>query len=242
MDPYEYQRMRNLEGQFWWYVALRRRLLRDSARILRDHSSPLILDAGCGTGANAAALSALGDVHAFDLSSEAISGTRDRKILNLSRAALGHIPYATGVFDLAVSMDVLYHAWVSDDQLALRELHRVLKPGGRLIVQVAALEALRGSHDVVVMTARRYQRSTLSSQLRNAGFRVDTITYRNGLLLPLIFLKRFMQGSHSSQTDLQMPPPWINFTLQKVLEYEDRLTTRVPLPLGVSLYAVAQKV
>src|SRR5688572_16149213 len=80
MKSDEYRRMHELESQFWWYQALRSRLMRDARRMLADASDSLILDAGCGTGSNALALGELGNVVALDVSAVAIDYCQGRKL------------------------------------------------------------------------------------------------------------------------------------------------------------------
>ena len=237
----EYQRVFDTETRHWWYVGGRSLLEHDLTQLFPDRFSRWLLDAGCGTGGNLLSLADHGTTVGIDLSSTALTFARTRGLGHLVRGTITALPFLDNSFDAVISIDVLYHQWVNDE-MALREFERVLRPGGILILQVAALESLRGHHDSVVFTRERYSKSTLDLRLKNAGFRISRITYRNTLLLPLIFLRRVLQrGSPEVRSDLQMPSTAVNTILRVIVSFENALLRYVSLPLGSSLYAVAQK-
>jgi len=74
------------------------------------------------------------------------------------------LPFLADSFDVVLSLDVLSHAGV-DDALALREVYRVLRTGGQLILNVAAFDFLKGAHDCAVNVNRRYQQRQLRTLL-----------------------------------------------------------------------------
>lgn len=237
----EYQRVFETETRHWWYVGGRELLEHDLIRFVPNRASKQFLDAGCGTGGNLIALARLGATVGIDLSETALSLARKRNPDHLVCGSVSDLPFRSNSFDVVTCVDVLYHQWV-DDEPALREFERVLRPGGILIVQAAALESLRGHHDSVVFTRERYRKNTLKRRLKNAGFHIVRLTYRNTFLLPMIFLKRFFQrGSLEIQSDLRMPSPAVNAALQMILSLENLLLRYATLPVGSSLYAVAQK-
>ena len=237
----EYQRVFETEASHWWYVGGRELLEHDLMSFAPNRASNQLLDAGCGTGGNLTSLARLGTTVGIDLSETALSLARKRNPDHLVCGSVSNLPFRSNSFDVITCVDVLYHQWVNDEP-ALKELERVLRPGGILIVQAAALEFLRGHHDSVVLTRERYRKNTLKRRLKNAGFRIVRLTYRNTFLLPLIFLKRFLQrGSLEIQSDLRMPSPVINTALKMILSLENVLLRYMTLPVGSSLYAVAQK-
>ena len=69
------------------------------------------------------------------------------------------MPFDEACFDLAVSLDVIEH--LEDDLGALRELRRVVAPGGALLVTVPAYQWLWSGHDEINHHHRRYNRRTL---------------------------------------------------------------------------------
>ena len=161
--------MYEAEQAQWWYAGQRAIATALLAPALpgRDGERRL-LDAGCGTGYNLLDLGRLGRATGVDLSAEAIAFCRARGV-RAARASVLALPFADGTFDAVTSFDVIYHAWVSDDRAAVRELARVLRPGGALLVRVPALRALWGAHDTEVQSRHRYTRGELVALLEAAG-------------------------------------------------------------------------
>jgi SAM-dependent methyltransferase len=160
----------------------------------------------------------------------------------LLQASILHLPLASGSLDLITTFDVLYHRAVIDDGLALAEFFRVLKPDGWLLIRVPALESLRGAHDRIVHTRQRYTQAELAIKLRQAGFRVQRLTYANTLLFPLIYLRRILAGRRPDPaSDVELPTPILNRILEFILKVENQWLKHLDLPIGVSLFALAQK-
>jgi hypothetical protein len=66
-------------------------------------------------------------------------------------------------------------------------MHRLTKPGGFILINVAAMEMLRGDHSVLSHEVRRYSRRSLRALVVGAGFDVVRLTYTNqSLFLPLL--------------------------------------------------------
>jgi ubiquinone/menaquinone biosynthesis C-methylase UbiE len=124
------------------------------------------------------------------------------------QASLEALPFDDASFDLVTCLDVLYIAGL-DDRRAVRELHRVLRPSGTVILNLAAFEWLRGAHDVMVHTERRYSRGRVRKLLGDAGFRVARMTYWNAALFPILAawrpLTRLLRSGTSVRSDLSMP-------------------------------------
>jgi SAM-dependent methyltransferase len=154
------------------------------------------------------------------------------------------MPFADGRFELAVCLDVIEHI---EDQLgALRELHRVVAPGGTLVVMVPAYQWLWSEHDVINHHERRYRASTLREPAEQVGWRTLRTTYFNGLLLPVaIAHRRLSRRSHlvgEPASDLHSTPEPLNTVLEWPLAFEARLIGMGwRIPAGVSLAAVFSK-
>ena len=145
------------------------------------------------------------------------------------------LPFHDGCFDAAVAADVLCHRAV-EPAGALAELRRVLRPGGRLVVNMPAYAWLASAHDRRVHNARRVTAGELRGWLAAAGFTRVTTRPWNGLLLPLMVLHRATRRGDAA-SDVAVFPPWLDAILHGVTLLEHRL--RVRLPAGGSVLAIA---
>jgi SAM-dependent methyltransferase len=238
----EYERMYAAEGRQWWYAGMRAIGfgLLEAALPARPHLR--FLDAGCGTGRNLEQLAGHGRAVGLDLSEEAVRFCRRRDVL-VARGSVLHLPFAASSFDAALSLDVLYHAWVADDRAAVRELFRVLRPGGLLLLRVPALRLLWGAHDEAVQSRHRYHRRELRSLLDGAGLRILRLSYCNTILFPLLLLRRTLDRLLSRHgSDVEFLPAPLEWAFKKALLLEAALLRRgKDLPVGASLLALARR-
>jgi SAM-dependent methyltransferase len=240
MDASEYENIARLEHKHWWYrgmAAISMSLLKhrwgDTTNVRLK-----ILDAGCGTGGMFTHLSTLGMPVGID--SHPLAVVYAHRHAPVAQASIDQLPFSNSSFHIITSFDVIYHRDVIDDLDAFRELYRVLIHGGKLLVRLPALESLRGQHDKVVHTARRYSANQLRILLEQAGFRIEKLTYANMLLLPAIYLRRkFSNNQYAS--DVELPIPVINHFLELILLCEGAIIKAASFPVGVSLLAVASK-
>jgi SAM-dependent methyltransferase len=236
MEPAEYLLMDAAEDHMWWYRSLHTRL----CSLLDDRSGP-VLDAGCGTGGFLAALKCQRpDLALFGLEWDATATARARVKSGaaLARGTMNALPFADDSFDAAVSADVLCHAAV-DPAKALTELKRVLRPGGRLVLNMPAYQWMHSAHDRRVHNVRRVTAPETAATLRAAGFERIRAHYWNGLLLPLMVLQRKILARGDAVSDVAPFPPWLDVTLHGMTEFERRLP--FPLPVGGSVLATAEK-
>ncbi|HEX2324971.1 MAG TPA: class I SAM-dependent methyltransferase [Chloroflexota bacterium] len=259
MNPAEYEAMYRLEDRLWWYTGMRRITAAALGKRLSGAAGPLrILDAGCGTGGNLAWLTRVwGRAWGVDLSPLATAYCRRRGLTRVSRASVLELPFAEGTFDLVTSFDVIYHLGVADDVAALREMRRVLRPGGALFVRVPALERLQSHHDVAVHTRQRYRAAELRRKAEAAGLRVERASYANTVLLPLAAVSRLggrlrsalagpgpmgpKGGGEVVRSDVRPAPALLNTLFGAVLGLEAVLLTRIDLPIGLSALVVARR-
>jgi len=245
METREYQTLYDSENSHWWYLGLKDLVLSFVVKYAEKKKETRILDAGCGTGG------ILKDLEGYkawglDISQEAIRFCRLRKLNNVINASTSNIPFDDNSFDLIISLDVLYHLGVEDDRGALRELTRVLSEGGTLLLNLPAYDSLRGRHDRAVHTRHRYTIDELEEKVKAAGLVVEKITYRNTVLFPLAFLKRILQGrsvksADKVESDVVLPPDFINKLFTKILFFENRLLRTINFPFGLSIFCVARK-
>ena len=232
------------EQQHFWFRGFRRFVTPLLDQAAGGRTDLRILDCGCGTGNNLRLLRAHGLACGIDLTFSGLAYARAHGERLVARASALSLPFSAAAFDLVTSFDVIY---AFDDELAanaLSEMHRVLKPGGHLVLNVAALPALRGNHSVLGGEVQRYTRGGLRAHLERAGFGVTRLTYTNAAILPMIAGVRFAQrfrGHHES--NLEMTVPWapVNTALSGLLAIEAAALRVVDMPLGSSLLTLARK-
>ena len=245
MDLEEYGVMYRVEDTHWWYAGMARITQAVLNRWYAPGAGLRILDAGCGTGAAMASyLSAYGRVTGFDFAAVALRFCRQRDAKYLAQASITDIPFADASFDLVVSFDVLCERGVPDDVAALRELHRVLVPGGRLVLRLPSYNWLRGQHDRAVHIGHRYTRREITAGLREAGFVVEHCSHANMFLFPVAWVKRTAERIHllrSNGSDLTLNVGPFNSTLKALLSAEAPLAARIGLPFGLTVIAVGRR-
>ncbi len=250
MDPNEYLHMYSEEECHWWYAGMRAIV----CALLPPESmarQARILDAGCGTGYSMGWMRRQYEarVTGIDYYPQGLGFCRQRGERELVQADAAELPFSDEVFDLVTSFDVLSHLNSEDARSrALCEFLRVLRPGGKLIARVAAHEWLRSSHDTVIMTHHRYDRSELRDAVRGAGFQLLRLTFANAFLFPFAVMWRLAKRSGLAPAGSDVRPAtrggsWVNRALLSVLETEAAVlrNNRIRFPFGLSLIAVAGK-
>lgn len=252
MQSEEYARMHELEDEYWWFVA-RRHLI---TTLLADRHLPRtarILDIGCGTGAMLDDLDDYGEVIGADFSPEALKFCRERggKRYRLTRADVRRMPFQSNSFDVVTAMDIIEH--IDNDKAALREIARVLKPGGVLLATVPAFQSLWADHDVALHHFRRYTSHGFRDVAQRSGLTLEKLSYTVSLLFPIIWayrtLHRFFtvrqsapkRAKRAPQASIVYVSESINKLLLQLSKAETCLVRRVNLPFGVSVVAVARK-
>ena len=236
---YELQTHR-AEDRHWWYQGRRTVLERAIARLgLPAHAQ--ILDAGCGSGRNMVDLARHGAVTGVELSDTSVELARARDAGEVIAGSVMDMPFDGGTFDLTVSLDVIEH--LEDDVGALRELRRVTRPGGALLVTVPAYQWLWSGHDEINHHHRRYNRRTLLAAAQSGGWQLERSAHFNSLLLPVAImlraLERFKPSTTKSSLDLWVPPAPLNWALRQPLNLEASVIGRGgSIPAGLSLLAV----
>jgi SAM-dependent methyltransferase len=243
MDPREYERSFAFEGEHWWFRAKRALVL----SLLRRHGRPggRGLDVGCGTGGMLQALARQGTWVGVDAEPLALAFSRKRGLERLAGGSAVALPFRTGSFDACLCLDVLYHRAVGSDAAALAECHRVLAPGGLLVVTDSAFAWLRSAHDDAVHGRRRYTRAELVARVRDAGFTPLFASYTYCLVFPAVAafrLARRLGGARAGEgSDVFPLPRPLTACLLAVQALERALLAWTPLPFGSSVLCVARK-
>lgn len=237
MEVEDYETIARLEQDNWWYAA-RRDLVH---RCLQRHAPfPVALDLGCGVGANLPVLHALArEVIAVDASPEAIRWCHRRGLTSVRLGDATAIELADHSVDLVTCLDVLEHV---DDERAMAEIRRVLRPGGWLMVTVPAFPHLWNDNDEFARHRRRYRKAGLRRLL--GGLEIDEIGYWNALMYPpmLAFsVWRRLRKAPRANNNLLLLPAAADPLLLRLLRWENRLRQRLLPPIGTSLVAIARQ-
>jgi len=232
------------EATHFWFRGFRRFIapvIHASAAGRRDLC---IIDCGCGTGHNLRMLMPYGRVVGFDLSPGGVAMAKAAGA-HVVRGDAAHAPFASGTFDIATSFDVMQ--CLEPDEAVVREMARMIRPGGVVIVTMAALEMLRGDHSESWHEVRRYTPATAKRLFEQAGLRVERVSFLFGSLFPLMLTVRLVQRllrpfrGFRPDTDIAVPPAPVNALLSAVVSAEAAATSVVSLPFGSSLLVVARK-
>jgi ubiquinone/menaquinone biosynthesis C-methylase UbiE len=246
MTPDELHNIFRTEEEFWWY-----RGMREITAALLEPFTPRSgrgLDAGCGTGYNAAELERRFGLRmtAIDLQLLAIQYCRKRSMERSLAASVMELPFPPNHFDLVSSIDVMPVLPVGGDATALQEFHRVLKPGGWLVLRVAAFRALRSRHSQYVAERHRYTAREMLRLLKHSRFHVKRWTYVNSLLSPVALFKfrlwEPLLRKPPQSGVAAIPPRWLNTWMTRALLAEAWMLGRgFGFSFGQSLMIVAQK-
>ena len=242
MEPDEYRKMAAVEDAMWYYRALHAHVQRELGRRLGGRPAR-ILDAGCGSGGLIRRLAGAEPAWTWtgiDVSPLACALARKRCPADIREASVTALPFPDATFDAVVSADVLYH--VEDDAAALREMARVLRPGGVAVINVPAHRWLWSYHDVATHSQRRYGRGELREKMAAAGMVATRMTHWNMLPLPLVIVRRKLLPAPRSGSDVQLYPAPVEQAFRAAMAVERAwLGAGGSLPLGSSILAVGMR-
>lgn len=234
------------EATHFWFRGFRRIVGPAVASAAAGRPGLRLIDCGCGTGANLALLSPHGRTFGFELTAWGSERAKATQHLPIVRADITRVPLPGDTFDIVTAFDVLQI--VPDDRAAIAELARVMKPGGTLIVTVAAFTFLRADHGEVWKEARRYTPSTVRALVELAGLRVERISFMFALVFPLFLAARLAQRvlrpfrEVRADRDIAVPSAPVNGVLTWLMNREAALASYVRMPIGSSLLVIARKV
>jgi SAM-dependent methyltransferase len=235
---------RQAEADHFWYHGFRAYLVPVFTRLAAGRADLRILDCGCGTGHNLRVLRPFGRACGLDLSEGGLALARDAG-RPLIRADAASVPFASGSFDLVTSFDMMQ--CTPTDQAAVTEMARVVKPGGAVVISMAALPILHGDHSEVWQEYRRYTPAMARALAERAGLRVERVSFMFATLFPLMLVTRTWQRltrpyrGVRDDTDITVPMAPVNAVLSGALSVEAALAQRLEMPVGSSLLVVARK-
>jgi ubiquinone/menaquinone biosynthesis C-methylase UbiE len=243
LDEHYFDVMATQAQDHWWYRA-RRALVAD---LLAGEvaTGATVIDVGCGTGDNLAALDAVAGrtVVGVELSEYAVRhaprGAGGGVRAGVARAE--HLPFPAACADLVTSMDVIEHL---DDDAALAEYRRVVRPGGRVLLTVPAYQWLWSDHDTWAAHRRRYSRRTLVAAVARSGLRPRRVTYFNSFLVPPAAVlrrtpaRRLVKGE---QDEVGASSPAVDRVMTGLAGLERRWAGRRSVPFGLSIACLADR-
>lgn len=246
MEKDEYRKHFELEEDFWWFAGKRAMIGAVLFKQLPALRGERMLDIGCGTGFNLVFFQDYFDGYGGDLSSDALLYAKKRNLKKLVQTDAHHLPFKDGSFAFVSLLDVLYHKKIESDVSVLRDVHRVLKKDGLLLITDSAFQFLQSRHDLALHARERYTTKTLKGRLSAGGFLAKKISYFNFFLFPGIALVRRIQrrDSHEPQvleSNLKATSPRLNSILLAILRLEAFLVKRFRLPWGSSIICLAKK-
>lgn len=236
MEPASYKQMYALEDTHWWFLAKR---LYVSRLLPKPERSLNILDVGAGTGGMSVFLGRWERVKAIEISRQAISYLRRRKLQFVRQDIITSLE-PKNFYDLVFLCDVLYHRNISDDITVLKKVYSYLKPGGLLYIADSALPLLYGHHDVVMKARERYVLSDLSKKVTSCGFSIQKKSYVFFFIFPIVLFVRLLGKYVSFETMGQVSLP-VNTILLYLCRLESLLLKHIDYPIGSSLIILAKK-
>ena len=235
------------ERQHFWFRGFRYFVTPLLRRSVRGVTSPRLLDCGCGTGNNLDLLETFGRSYGFDLTEVGLQLGHQSGRTRIARATVAAVPFPDNAFDVVTSFDVLYSLETPVERAAIAEMFRVTRPGGFILINVAAMASLRGDHSVLSHEVRRYSRASLTHLVEQAGFSILRITYTNAVLFPSMAVSRALQrrrglaAEEQASQEITVPAAPVNLLLTAALRLESLWVRLVDNRFGSSLLCLARK-
>jgi len=238
------QRYYELGESYFWLAAHYDSVIKFAESLLnirKQKGKIKILDAGCGCGNLINRLIPWGEVVGLDISADALTFCQKKCATKVIQASLKNLPFLSNSFDFIFAIQIIEH--IENDVGALKELYRILKPNGFLIVSVPAFMFLWGPHDEKYGHFRRYTKSDFQHLLaQNGGFIVKKSRYLNFLpVIPLYLIRLFKRIVHRKTDDFYRVNNILNFLLRRFINIENFIGSIVNLPLGTFLLLVLHK-
>lgn len=245
---YEYDVMAKCERELWWYRCLHELTIK-KVKQYSGIQNPVMLDAGCGTGGMLVRFKESGyqQLAGFDLSSDAVTYTHTKTGIPIQQLNLNDVDqvYQKNSFDVITTLDTLTLLDEGGDKKVVDQLLSLLKPGGLLILNVAAIRYFRGSHDAVLHMKRRYTKKMIRALITDPAT-IKEMGYWPFFMSPVIFFIRLFQRTvHKlnpnaiTRSDVKPVPAPFNQLFYNLTRWENNALAWKPW--GSSLFIVLQK-
>jgi SAM-dependent methyltransferase len=224
----------DLYRRHWWWRAREVLLVREIGRHQPLAGWGDILDVGCGNGLFFDQLVRFGEVWGVESDESLVpadSPHRDRIYVGAFDASFD----PNRQFGLVLMLDVLEH--IRDPLGALRQVRRLLRPDGRVLITVPAFPLLWTHHDDLNHHIVRYRRGSLAGVLGPAGLKMVSSHYCFHWLVPVKLAVRVFERLGGKDGALKVPAPWVNRFFFAVTRIEQAALGRLDVPFGTSLLA-----
>jgi len=252
MDPALFDLNARIEQDQWWFAGRRRIMQELLGEVVPPGQDALVIDVGCGTGANLASLHPAYRTVGIDPTPAAVERARERfpDVEFVCGMAPDDLGDAMGEADAVLVMDVLEH--VEDDRGLLASLVEPLSVGAHVLITVPADIRLWSEHDVSHGHYRRYDVAGLRSVWGDLPVTEVMLSPFNARLYPVARVVRWVsrrrgKPAGESGSDLSLPPRPANAVLRAVFGGEASQLVRVlerrgrPYRRGVSLVSVLRR-
>ena len=240
----EYEKLYKLQKSYWWFKGKKYLIKKIMDSYYSKGKDLSILDVGCGPGYLTRQYTEYGEVTGLEMADIAIEFCAKNGVLNVKKGSISGMPFDDNQFDLVSALDILYHREVKNDEDAIKELYRVLKPGGRAIITTSAMKCLFGKNDIVQHGIRRHSRGEILEKCRKAGFIKERCSYYTVIFFPIVYIIRKIQNiskiDPKSDIDENINPI-INAVCFWWFKREIDLLRYINYPFGVHLFGVFYK-
>ena len=233
MDKIIYQKIEKNKNNHWWFKS-RRKIFRQILKAI-NLNNPVVLDYGCGAGANLTLLKKISqNIDAYEPNEEMHSLIQSEYKVNI-------IKKLKKKYDLIIITDVLEH--IENDKSELQNIADHLNKSGYILITVPAYQFLYSSKDELLHHFRRYNKKTLINIFPKEVY-VKKISYFNSFLfIPIAIIIIITKILNIQFLDLSEEPPnkFINYLLYKIFSFERYLLSRFNFQFGVSILAILKK-
>lgn len=245
-----YQECFEQETYYWWHIAKQKLVSAFLKKYFKENRIK-VLDLGCGTGGVINSIKTPAFVYGVDKSERALKLARKRGLKNLLKHdfSKSRLPLKDSSFDVILALDVLEH--LKKPSNVLKEISRVLKPEGVLIVVVPSYKFLWSYWDVILGHHTRYSKKEIRSLLKKEGYYTLYSSYfHSAILLPAVLARLIKQqmynfnkkiNKNEIRSDFRPLPKLLNSFLALISSFEREVLLRKPLPFGLSIISVSKK-
>ncbi len=245
----EYIKMASVEEQLWWYKSLHTLVYSQISNAFSENSIKIV-DAGCGTGGMLKFLEKKNykNIEGFDISIDAVEICKNLpfkvyfdSIVNIS----SH--YKPQSVDVFISNDTFYFINETERKTLINDFYNLLRPNGLIILNLPALKAFRGIHDISVGVNYRFSKKDIKKMVDISKFKIERATYWPFFLSPIIFTSRLIQRiklktnkNIKIESDIDLPSKRMNDLLFKLTQTENNIFRKKPF--GSSLFLVLKRI